>query len=205
MSKFILLLLLAQSPTVELTIELDSQRVGTAYITAKPTDAGGKKSQAKLVLVNGSQRSTFIDEAEYDAEGRPIRRYIRRIGPDGQEMRIATFSKTGVSVVSELNGKRETTKVPLPSGSVLAKSELWFIKTNPPQGETCTYQRFDMDRLAWVETVVKYEGQRTLKSGEDSIKAHLVTVMGTTRSWLDSHGRPIRVEAGKLTFTRQTK
>lgn len=193
----------SSSPTVKMSITLGGKNVGTAWITEKLTEDGGKRSQTKLILANNGLKSTFIDEVEYDKEGYPVRKYVRRQGPDGQEMRIATFGDRLAEVVTEMNGKRSTQTVKAPEGcETRAASEFWFIKNQPRVGQTDVYYRFDMDQLAWIETKVKYEGMRDLELGGQIMRTHCVTLAGMAKTWLNDLGRPLKVEAGKLVLVK---
>lgn len=190
-------------PTTRMNILLDGKTIGTAWVTEKPTPTGGKKGQTKLLITNAGARSVFIDETEYDSDGFPVRKYVKRTSPGVEETRSATFGDDVAYVVTEDNGEINKQTVPAPKGVELrAKSEFWFFKVRPRVGERNTYFRFDMDKLLWVETKVKYEGIRVVKLNGVETKANCITLAGLAKTWLTDDGKPIRVEAGKLTLVK---
>ena len=197
-------LILLTGPTAEMKVMVGGQQVGDAWLTDKLTPGGGKKTQTKMALIYNNQKATVIEEVEYAADASPVRKYLRKDGPDGQQMRIATFSSGAAHVTDESGGQRKTSEVPVPKGAdVRAASEFWFFKTQPARGATCNHYRFDMDKLAWVETKVKYVGPAQMVSGGKKYTTHLITIEGLGKAWLTDEGKPLRVEVGKLQLIRK--
>ncbi|MGI8924942.1 MAG: hypothetical protein ACR2HJ_13110 [Fimbriimonadales bacterium] len=182
-----------------MALTVDGADVGRVWITEKLTESGGKVGQFKMQLIKGPQSVTIIEEAEYNKDARPVRKTFSQ---EGAGSRVATFSAGVVTVVMEAEGQTETKAIPIPtSADVRAQSEFWFLRDKPKPGAKSIYHRFDMKELAWVKTQVAYVGSGTLKIRGKAVKAHL-TKSGPGKAWVDDHGRPLRIEAGKLVMLR---
>ena len=200
--------LLAFAPgTTELAIYRNDNRVGSAWITTRLIEEKGLSIRMRVELDAGERTITVIEESDYDAEGRPVRKYARMSPPGEWSMIIATFKNGVATVITEQSAKRHTTRYKAPeSADTRAVSEFWFIKTKPKPEETATYHRFDISKMRWLKTVVKYEGLEEITIGGKKISAHLTTLESEGekfKTWTDDKGAPLKVEAGTLVMVRE--
>jgi hypothetical protein len=198
-----ILILGQQSPTVELKAIFDGRPVGTAWITDKLSPDGSKKSQIKLLLKQDGGETTVVEETQYAKDGMPVRKYLRKTAKEGSEMRIATFSGRTAHIVTERDAKRETSQVEAPANVELrAICEYWFLRDRPVVGTVWEYYRFDMDKLAWLKTVVRYVKVDQVKVAGKVVKMNRIDIEGLANSWHADDGKAQRVVMGKLVLAK---
>lgn len=182
---------------VEMTISIDGKEVGTARITERALPDGGKSSQTRMYLAAGEQEAVVVAEAEYAADGTPKRKYARRTGAGGSEMRVVTFANRVASLTIEIDGIRETKKVPAPEGAdIRAVSELWHASAYPKSGTKVKYHRFDINKGEWEPFEITYKGKQD---------GCYYTESTAGKAWIGDDGLPVKIIAGKLTMVRKRK
>ncbi len=191
------------SATTEMSVLYGKQNIGTARVTQSFKDDGSKFVQIRMDLQANNNKLSIVQESEYDSMGRPKRKFARQTGVGGGEMVTVSFKDGIANVVSEKDGKRETKKVAVPSGSdYRAQEEFWFSKIKPTLGATFEYVRFDMNSKEWIPTKITYRLREVLKVGGKSINANKVDGE-TFVSWVDDFGNPLKLTMGQFTLVKK--
>lgn len=203
---FGLLTTLASAQT-KYTVEIGGKSVGTASLTQKMGADGSKSVELKMDLQVNKQKLTIRSQNTYDKLGNPTRKFMDSNIPGGllQKQIITTFNSQGASVIQIDGGKRTTRDIPLVSTAPRANpSEFWFVRDHPKAGQEVKCYMFNMDNLSWQLNRVVYRGQKSIKVGETTVKAHEVETIGErpAKAYVDDAGIPWLMEAGSATLKR---
>lgn len=164
--------------------------------------SGGIRNKLRTEIGEGAKRVVIEQESEYDQTAAPTRKYLRRFHKDPM-MVVVTFAGSTANAVVEEGRSRSLKTVVAPAGAqITAESEFWFFTFKPKAGAVSTYFRFDVDKLEWVKTEAKYEGETMLNVGGKNLKAHKVSSGGYT-VWQDAGGLPLRIDSAAATFRRR--
>ncbi len=189
------------------SVEIGGKVVGSASLNQKIGADGGKSVDLKMDLELNKQRLTIRSQNNYDKAGNPTRKFMDSNIPGGilQKQIIATFGERGASLVQIDGGKRSTREIPLVSTAPRANaSEFWFVRDRPKVGQEIKCYLFNMDALAWELKTVVYRGEKSIKLGSRTVKAHEVETLGerTAKVYLDDSGMPWLMEAGSAILKR---
>lgn len=180
----------------KLTVFVAGRKVGTATLLQKVLPNGTKSVQLSMELKSDATAATVKSEATYDARGAPLRKFQETLVP-AQKLRrtvVVTFDREGASVVADLNGKRTTKRVPLPSTTDREDaSEFWFLRDQPKKGDVSKAYTFDIESLSWSMVTTTYEGEVEITVGGKKVKAHR-TKSDKGVAFLDAQGNPLRLE-----------
>jgi hypothetical protein len=198
MTAILAMALILPSTGAKMDITIDGQKVGTASVSEKITEDGGKLSDLRMELSSGGKTVVISETAKFDQDGRPLAKTLLQTGLGPKIDRKANFAGGVAKVTMTVDGLPQTKSYAAPAGSdIRAQSELWFLKTQPKPGAKVKYFRFDIKELKWVEEATTYVGPGNLKIGGKDAHAHLVK-SGAGRAWVDDEGSLLRLEAGKL-------
>lgn len=195
------------SAQTKYTVEIGGKSVGTASLTQKVGADGSKSVELKMDLQVNKQKLTIRSQNTYDKLGNPTRKFMDSNIPGGllQKQLITTFNERGASVIQIDGGKRTTREIPLVSTAPRVNpSEFWFVRDRPKAGDEVKCYIFNMDNLSWQLQRVVYRGQKSIKVGDKSVKAHEVETIGdrTAKVYVDDAGIPWLMEAGSATLKR---
>lgn len=188
-------------------VEISGKSVGTASLTQRLNADGSKSVDLKLDLQLNKQKLTIRSQNTYDKLGNPTRKFMDSNIPGGalQKQVITSFNEQGASVIQIDGGKRTTRDIPLVTTAPRTNpSEFWFLRDKPKAGDEVKTYVFNMDSLSWQLQRVIYRGQKTVKIGAKSIKAHEIETIGerTAKAYLDDQGLPWLMESGGSTLKR---
>lgn len=199
-----LVLLAASALAGETKLKISGNGVsGDAVYLVKAMPDGSVLHRITMNLNAGGKVKIF-QESTYDKTGRPIKKTQTIVRDNGtlRQTISAAFGKTKAVVTANNAGKQMKADLAFPRGSsILAKSELWFIKNQPRSGDISEYSRFDPNTQAWAKTKVIYKGRKSVTVGGKTYNAHYVEAEGT-QNYLDDGGNPIKTGTPSFTMER---
>lgn len=148
----------------------------------------------------------IIQESKFDKDGKPLFKSQKTSLKTGKLVQFinVVFSAKEVSITVNNDGQRRQLKVAVPKESIAGLPEFWFIRDKPKSGDQRTYQRFDLGKLAWVKTTVKYLGKVSIRANGMVTPANRISSNGA-EIFLDDFGDPIQLQSGSMTLVRVPK
>jgi len=191
---------------VRMVVLIDGRRAGTASLTQRLTDKGGKVVNMALNIQSGDDDVHIESQWVYDPKGAPTRMFQQVIvsGKDhNHHEAIVTFDEDGANVVIDDDGDRSTKHIPLIASNMREDpSEFWFVRDQPIVGETVVAYRFNIDSLVWEQVTTVYKGMRPVTTDGRRELANVVTSEQGS-AFLDINGLPLRLDLPNSSLERQ--
>ncbi len=182
---------------VKMAVLIGGKKAGTASLSQKVTDKGGKVVDMVLMIQSGDDNVHIESQWMYDPKGAPLRMFQQVVvsGKDhNRHEAIVTFDDDGANVVLDDDGDRSTKHIPLLSSNPREDaSEFWFVRDQPIVGETVTAYRFNIDTLVWEQVTSVYRGMRPVTTDGRRELANVITSEQGS-AYLDINGLPLRLE-----------
>ncbi|MBL1150770.1 MAG: hypothetical protein HND42_11240 [Armatimonadetes bacterium] len=192
----------ATTRNATLDILVEGKPVGTAVVQVTLLSQGGIRNKMRTEIGEGANRVVIEQESEYGKTAAPTRKYLRRFHKNPM-MVVVTFAGSTANAVIEEGRSRQLKSVVAPPGAqIAAESEFWFFTFKPKVGAVSSYFRFDVDKLEWVKTEAKYDGEVRLEIGGKTLNAHKIS-SGAYTVWQDAGGMPLRIDSAGATFRRR--
>lgn len=180
------------------------REIGTARLTQKLLDGGGKQVVLIMDLAVAERKVTVRQISNYDEKGFARHKFQETIATPGPARTsvIATIMPDRASVVSEQGGTTRSVDVAFPGDGLRDDpSEFWFLRGRPQPGTKVERYRFDLTALAWKKTTVEYVGPRPVDIGGRRVAAHLVRT-DEASVYLDDAGLPLVLETKEFRLER---
>lgn len=190
-------------PQVTMGVYYAKERIGKAVFTCTiKNNILNKKVEVEITVNNSTNK--IIEEALYQSDGMPISK--KMIGyENGKSRKIETIFKQTVATYTIYEGnkliqsKNKEAKIGV---DIKATPEWWIIRDRPSVGESCTYQRFDMNLAEWQTETAKYLGIKEINLANRKTSSHFIQSQGL-EIYLDQTGMPLRLKGSQVTFERE--
>lgn len=190
---------------VKMDVLVQGHEAGTATLSQRLTENGGKYTELGIVIRSGDDTITVRSQTTLDAKGAPIRMFqqtIRSGSSKSSHEVIVSFDQLGANVVIDDNGDRTTKIIQAPNyPSREDSSEFWFVIDHPDVGASVKALKFDMDALKWDVVTTTFRGVRPMTINGQRVIANVADSQQGTE-YLDSEGLPLRIEMPNATLER---
>lgn len=187
---------------------INSGAVGTAKALSQILPNGQLLTRLTLTMTPKDSKDTIvlIQESKFDKDGKPLFKSQKTSLKTGKLVQFinVVFGPKEVQITVNNDGQRRQLKAAIPKESIAGIPEFWFIRDKPKSGDQRTYQRFDLGKLAWAKTTVKYLGKVAIRVNGMAVQAHRVSSNGA-ELFLDDFGDPIQLQSGSMTLVRVPK
>jgi hypothetical protein len=190
---------------VKMVVLVEGHRSGTATLSQRLTDKGGKVVNMTMTLESGEDEVSIESQQTYDSRGVPLRMFQQVVvtGKDhSRHEAIVTFDEDGANVVIDDDGDRSTKHIPiLTTNSREDPSEFWFVRDQPIVGESVMSYHFNIDTLVWEPLTTTYKGMRPVTTDGRRELANVVTSEKGS-AFLDVNGLPLRLDLPNSSLER---
>jgi hypothetical protein len=193
----IVLLTVFQSKTLNYEIQREGKVIGTAKAFVKITTDGGKRTDTKLILAQGTQKLDLHTTQVWATSGRPLLKIVLILNEKGEETSRTRvdFRTTDVLVTKTVGSKITKSTVAVPAkGEIRDLPEFWFLRDQPVVGKAFSYFAFNATTLTWDNATSIYKGDKK----ENASKLHHISQKIGKRSielLLDQDGFPVETTA----------
>lgn len=185
---------IAHSQAARFDVLVKGKKAGVATYQITPGKAGGRATQFRIVLADGSITES-ISQSDRTGAAVSAENSVRR--GTARTVEVVAYDALGNATITTNKGK--PVAVPFDKkGGRKDPSELWFRTIKPSPGTWAVFRALDPRKRVWEEVKVTYVGKRDM--------GNLVRQERngrTTNFTLDDRGIPLVIEAGALRLVRR--
>jgi hypothetical protein len=128
---------------------------------------------------------------------------------DGHEVKVkATLDDAGAKITAWQDDQKDEKQIALATKTARADAtNFWFKTITPKEGDSVTYQSFDIEQGEWADVTLKFVGKKTVKVGSKDVAAlEIDRTQGEDKStiYVDDKGDAVLVieDDGTMQFER---
>jgi hypothetical protein len=183
---------------LKFTVRVKGEKVGTFVDEITGDDSSGYLDDSTLTMKVGGNSTTIHEIEHYGKDGIDTSKTIEAT-QEGHTAKIkAVLGDDGAHLSIWIDDNKEEKDVPLSGKTSRADAtNFWWKKAPPKEGDSVTYQSFEMDDLKWTDVTLKYVGKAKIKIGDKEIEANEVDRTEgdeTSKIYVDDKGDPLLLE-----------
>jgi|GEM_PF-6735036 len=176
------------------------EKVGSLTQETTGDDSSGYVDESTLTMDSDGHKMTLHEITHYGKDGVDTSKTFE-VSTDGHEVKVkATLGDDGAKVTAWQDDQKDEKQIELTTKTARADAtNFWFKPNKPKDGDSVTYQAFDVEDLSWSDVTLKMVGKKTVKVGGKDVDAYEIDrTQGDDKStiYVDDKGDAVLVVEG---------
>jgi hypothetical protein len=183
------------------------EKVGSLVTETTGDDDSGYVDDTTTSLTKEDKTLTIHELVHYGKDGVATSRTMELSGA-GVDVKIkAALSDDGAKVSLWEGDQKDEKEIALATKTSRADAtNFWFKKKSPKEGDSVTYQTFDVQELKWSDVTLKYVGKAKVKVGDKELEENEIDRTEgdeTSQVYVDDKGDAVLFVDGEMRIERQ--